>query len=84
MDDNACCHQWFSDMRLVHANKIVLVSDNLNTHEVATLHQAFVPDKAYCMVECFEFYDTPRLGGWLNIAVRPAEAISRPQNPRHA
>jgi hypothetical protein len=66
--DYAHCLQWLSDVRFVHADKIVLVNDNPNTHQAASLYQAFAPDEARRLMERFEFHYTPKHGSWLNMA----------------
>ena len=50
------------------ADKVVLVMDNLNTHTIASLYQAFPPQKAYALAEKLEIHHTPKHGSWLNIA----------------
>lgn len=50
------------------ATKVVLVMDNLNTHSVASLYQAFSPETAYALAERLEIHHTPKHGSWLNIA----------------
>ena len=50
------------------ADKVVLVMDNLNTHSIASLYQAFPPEKAYAMAGRLEIHHTPKHGSWLNIA----------------
>jgi hypothetical protein len=50
------------------AVKVVLVMDNLNTHAVASLYQAFPPEKAYALASRLEIHHTPKHGSWLNIA----------------
>ncbi len=50
------------------ADKVVLVMDNLNTHSVASLYQAFPPEKAYDLAARLEIHHTPKHGSWLNIA----------------
>ena len=50
------------------ADKVVLVMDNLNTHSVASLYQAFAPEKAYALARRLEIHHTPKHGSWLNIA----------------
>jgi len=52
----------------VHAKKITLVMDNLNTHEPGSLYEAFPPDKAKALWDRFEFVYTPKHGSWLNMA----------------
>lgn len=50
------------------AVKVVLVMDNLNTHNIASLYQAFAPEKAYALANRLEIHHTPKHGSWLNIA----------------
>jgi DDE superfamily endonuclease len=51
-----------------HARKVKLVCDNLNTHHIASLYEAFPADEAREYVRRLEFHFTPRNGSWLNIA----------------
>ena len=57
-----------SDIHFPNATKIVLVQDNLNTHEPASLYKAFPPEEARRLVERFEWHYTPKHGSWLNMA----------------
>jgi len=50
------------------AKKIRLVQDNLNTHDGASLYEAFPPQKARRILEKIEFHSTPKHGSWLNMA----------------
>ena len=50
------------------AQKVVLVMDNLNTHNIASLYQAFPPEKAFALASRLEIHHTPKHGSWLNIA----------------
>ena len=56
------------DGRYAAAEKVVLVMDNLNTHEMASLYQAFPPAEAERLVRRLELHYTPKHGSWLNIA----------------
>ncbi|MDQ2852308.1 MAG: IS630 family transposase [Actinomycetota bacterium] len=47
---------------------VVLIMDNLNTHSIASLYQAFPPQKAYALATRLEIRHTPKHGSWLNIA----------------
>jgi len=51
-----------SDERFPNAEKIVLVQDNLNTHNPAALYEAFPPEQARRLVERFEWHYTPKHG----------------------
>src|SRR6478736_5936353 len=57
-----------SDLHFAKAEKIVLVQDNLNTHNLASLYEAFTALEARRLVERFEWHYTPKHGSWLNMA----------------
>lgn len=48
--------------------KIRLVVDNLNTHKIASLYEAFEPQEAHRLAKRLEIHYTPKHGSWLNIA----------------
>lgn len=50
------------------ADIIRIVLDNLNTHKISSLYEAFPPDKARAIARKLEFHYTPKHGSWLNIA----------------
>ena len=45
-----------------HAERIVLVMDNLNTHTLGSLYEAFEPAKARALAERLELRYTPKHG----------------------
>jgi hypothetical protein len=47
---------------------IRVVLDNLNTHKIASLYEAFPPEEARAIARRLEFHYTPLHGSWLNIA----------------
>lgn len=59
------------------AKKVVLVCDNLNTHNIASLYKTFLPDKARKMAERMEIHYTPKHGSWLNVAEIELSAFTR-------
>jgi hypothetical protein len=59
------------------ATKVVLVMDNLNTHGVASLYQAFTPEKAFALASRLEIHHTPKHGSWLNIAEIELSCLTR-------
>ena len=59
------------------AKKIVLVMDNLNTHTVASLYEAFEPATARRLAEKLEIHYTPKHGSWLNMAEIELSVLSR-------
>jgi hypothetical protein len=50
------------------ADKVVLVMDNLNTHRLSSLYEAFAPDEARRLIGRLEVHHTPKHGSWLNMA----------------
>ena len=50
------------------ADVIRVVLDNLNTHKMASLYEAFAPEEARRIARKLEFHFTPKHGSWLNIA----------------
>ncbi len=63
--------------RYAQAECITLVSDNLNTHHLASLYQAFEPEEALRMARKLELVHTPRHGSWLNVAESELSALTR-------
>ena len=59
------------------AEKIVLVMDNLNTHTIASLYEAFEPVMARRLAEKLEIHHTPKHGSWLNMAEIELSVLSR-------
>jgi hypothetical protein len=59
------------------ADKIVLVQDNLNTHNASSFYEHLPPAEAFALAQRFEFHYTPKKGSWLNIAELELSAISR-------
>lgn len=56
------------DIYYPNAAKIRLIMDNLNTHSIASLYEAFPPEKALRLAKRLEIHYTPKHGSWLNIA----------------
>ncbi len=63
--------------RYSHAKKVVLVMDNLNTHNTASLYEAFSPKDARRLAERLEIHYTPKHGSWLNIAEIELSVLKR-------
>ncbi len=59
------------------AETVVLVMDNLNTHGIASLYEAFPPEQAYALAQRLEIHHTPKHGSWLNIAEIELSALTR-------
>ena len=56
------------DVHYPDAEKIILVLDNLNTHDFSALYETFEPEEAWCIREKIEIHYTPKHGSWLNMA----------------
>ena len=63
--------------RYADAEKVVLVMDNLNTHNTASLYSAFPPEEARCLAERLEIHYTPKHGSWLDIAEIELSVLKR-------
>ncbi len=59
------------------AEKVVLVMDNLNTHTLGSLYEAFEPARARALAQRLEIHHTPKHGSWLNIAEIELSALTR-------
>jgi hypothetical protein len=59
------------------AERVLLVMDNLNTHSIGSLYEAFDPAKARALTERLEIHHTPKHGSWLNIAEIELSALTR-------
>lgn len=60
--------RWLSDDLYPGAEAIVLVWDNLNTHSMGSLYEAFPPAEARRIAGRFEVHYTPKHGSWLDMA----------------
>ena len=59
------------------ATALVLVMDNLNTHGLASLYEAFDPATALALAARLEIHYTPKHGSWLNMAETELSVLSR-------
>ena len=66
-----------SDTLYPGTEKIILVTDNLNTHSTASLYKAFPPDEARGLAERFACHYTPKHGSWLDMAEIEIGIMSR-------
>jgi len=56
------------EVRYPEAVRVRLVCDNLNTHGIGSLYEAFPPEQARRLASRLEIHHTPKHGSWLNIA----------------
>jgi len=68
--------QWLLDEQYPDARKVVLVMDNLNTHAISSLYEAFPPEEAFRLARRLEIHFTPKHGSWLNIAEVELSALA--------
>lgn len=59
------------------AERIVLVQDNLNTHNASSFYENLPPAEAFALAQAFEMHYTPKKGSWLNMAELELSALSR-------
>lgn len=57
-----------ADVHYPQARRITLVMDNLNTHRLSCLYEAFPPVEARKIIDRIEVVHTPKHGSWLNMA----------------
>ncbi len=69
--------RWLVEELHPEAEKVVVVMDNLNTHKLASLYEAFPPDQARRIAESLEIHYTPKHGSWLNMAEIELSVLSR-------
>lgn len=65
------------DVHYPEAERIVLVLDNLNTHSLGSLYEAFPPEEALRLAQKLEIHYTPKHGSWLNMAESELSILSR-------
>jgi hypothetical protein len=69
--------RWLVEEVHEEAEKVVLVMDNLNTHKLASLYEAFPPERARRIAEKLEIHHTPKHGSWLNMAEIELSVLAR-------
>jgi hypothetical protein len=65
------------DVHYPEAESIVLVMDNLNTHGIGSLYEAFPPAEAARIARKLEIHYTPKHGSWLNMAESELSILAR-------
>lgn len=59
------------------AEKIIVILDNLNTHNASSFYEVFEAEEAFRLSQKFEFIYTPKSASWLNMIEIEFSAISR-------
>jgi len=63
--------------RFPKAEKIRIVQDNLNTHNLSSFYETFSAEGAFALSQRFEFYYTPKCASWLNMIEIEFSALSK-------
>ena len=66
------CDDWYPDAEVIR-----VVLDNLNTHTVGALYEAFGPAEARRLATRLEFHYTPKHASWLNMAELELSVLAR-------
>jgi len=66
--DYALCVRELVDVHYPEVRKIRMVQDNLNTHDGASLYEAFPAAEARRLLDKIEWHYTPKHGSWVNMA----------------
>ena len=74
--DYAECVKELVDVHYPHAEKVLLVQDNLNTHSGGSLYERFAPAEALRIMNKIEFHYTPKHGSWVNMAETEISILS--------
>lgn len=69
--------QTLVEVEFPEAEKVVLVTDNLNTHTTACLYERFDPVTARRIASRIEWHYTPEHGSWLNMAECELSVLGR-------
>lgn len=75
--DYASCLRELVEVHYPQAKAIRLVQDNLNTHDGASVYEAFPAAEARRLLNKIEFHYTPKLGSWLNMAETEINIMNR-------
>jgi len=75
--DFAKCMKALVDDFYPEADLIHVVLDNLNTHKLAALYEAFPATEAHRIAQRLQFHYTPKHGSWLNMAEIELSILSR-------
>ena len=69
--------RWLVEEHYPAAFRIRVVLDQLNTHKLSVLYEAFKPERARAIARKLEFHYTPKHGSWLNMAEIELSVLAR-------
>ena len=75
--DFAHCMKDLVDVHFPDAERITVILDNLNTHTLGALYEAFEPEEARRIARKLDFHYTPKHASWLNMAEIDLSVLSR-------
>jgi hypothetical protein len=75
--DWAECMKELVDVHYPQAKKVVVVEDNLNTHDGTSLYETYPPEEARRILDRLEFHSTPKHGSWLDMAETELSILNR-------
>ena len=75
--DWAMCMRDLVDVHFPQAECILVIEDQLNTHDPACLYDVFEPAEAKRILDRLEFHYTPKHGSWLNMAEIELSVLDR-------
>lgn len=81
--ERRCKTDWAEEVRRLvdedfpDAEKIVLVCDNLNTHNISSLYEKFTPEESMRISRKLEIHHTPKHGSWLDMAEIELSAFTK-------
>ncbi|MEZ5428035.1 MAG: transposase [Pyrinomonadaceae bacterium] len=59
------------------AEQIIVILDNLNTHNESSFYETFPAEEAFALSQKFQFVHTPKKASWLNMIEIEFSAIAR-------
>jgi hypothetical protein len=68
--------KWLLDTEYPSVEKVTLVMDNLNTHNISSLYKTFEAKEAFRLSQRLEIHYTPKHGSWLDIAEIELSALA--------
>jgi hypothetical protein len=83
VQDSRTAVDWAEQVRILleedypQARTVKLVCDNLNTHTIAALYEAFPAEQARALARRLEIHYTPVHGSWLNVAEIELSVLAR-------
>ena len=75
--------RYLVEERYPEAKKVRLVLDNLSTHKLSYLYQAFEPERARAIARKLELHFTPKHASWLNMIELEFSVLERQCLARH-